>query len=65
MIVELGRLLDFPCEDILQETTSNYVQKYHQLEEMVMKNIGKKFCDLEEKEQQYWQKILEEGSGQG
>lgn len=60
MIVELGRLFELYCEDILQETTTSFVKRYHKMEKMVMDGTGKKLNDIEsETQQQYWQKSQE------
>ena len=60
MIVELGRLFELYCEDILQETTTSFVKRYHKMEKLVMDSTGKKLNDIEsETQQQYWQKSQE------
>ncbi|MCK5192160.1 MAG: nucleoside triphosphate pyrophosphohydrolase [Desulfobulbaceae bacterium] len=60
MIVELGRLFELYCEDILQETTTSFVKRYHKMEKLVMDSTGKKLNDIEsETQQQYWQKNQE------
>jgi uncharacterized protein YabN with tetrapyrrole methylase and pyrophosphatase domain len=45
MLVELGRLFELYCEDILQETTTGFVKKYHKMEKPVLDNTGKKLND--------------------
>jgi MazG family protein len=45
MLVELGRLFELYCEDILQETTTDFVKKYHKMEKPVLDNTGKKLND--------------------
>jgi tetrapyrrole methylase family protein / MazG family protein len=58
MMVELGRIFDISCEDILQETTTSFVKKYHTMEKLVMDSTGKKLNDIEtETQQHYWEKI--------
>lgn len=60
IIVELGRLFDIYCEDILQETTTSFVKKYHKMEKQVMESTGKKLNDIDsETQQHYWQKSQE------
>jgi len=60
MIVELGRVSNMNCEDILQETTTNFVKKYHQMEKLVLESTGEKLNDVKsETQQHYWQKNQE------
>jgi tetrapyrrole methylase family protein / MazG family protein len=60
MMVELGRIFDISCEDILQEKTTNFVKKYHKMEKLVMDSAGKKLNDINtETQQHYWRKSQE------
>jgi len=60
MLVELGRLFNIYCEETLQETTTNFVKKYHKMEKLVMERTGEKLNNTEsEIQQHYWLKSQE------
>lgn len=60
MMTELGRLFEIYCEDMLHETTTRFINRYHTMEKLVLDNTGKKLNEIDSRTQeQYWKQCQE------